>query len=185
MQRHQYRWSCLVRRLLWVRHSVLCRMALRCRRVSRPALRWPGVCRLVLRCRQLPRLCCSRRGRVRVCQLIRGRCLRLVRWFCPVRRRYRRLRRRCLWPVRQCWLRLRGLFPLVVTPEQGYRNRPFQLIREALAYIRCARAAFALSSAFGSPLTLPSALRALRAARWPLRPERRRPANTGSCGISR
>ncbi len=109
MQRHQYRWSCLVRRSWRVRHSVLCRMA----------LRWPGVCRLVLRCRQLPRLCCSRRRRVRVCQLIRGRRLRLVRWFCPVRRRYRRLRRRCLWPVRRCWLRLRGLFPLVVTPEQG------------------------------------------------------------------
>jgi hypothetical protein len=110
MQRHQYRRSCLVRLSWRVHHLVLCRLALRCRRV----------CRLALRCR-LARLCCSRRGRVRVCQLIRGRRLRLVRWFCPVRRQYRRLCRRCLWLVRR-WLRLRGLFPLVVTPEQGLRH---------------------------------------------------------------
>ena len=44
--------------------------------------------------RRLPRLCCSSWGRVRVCQ--RGRRLRLGRWFCLVRRRYPRLRRRCL-----------------------------------------------------------------------------------------
>ena len=103
-----------------------CRLALRYRQVCRPVLRWRLVprwwlvlrwrlalrWRLVLRCRRLARLCCSRRGRVRVCQLIRSRRLWLVRWFCLVRRRCRRLRHRCLWLVRR-WFRLRRLLPCV------------------------------------------------------------------------